>query len=132
MWIATEFVAFFNPQSNPQHTMSCMTSAYFGSPRGLVSCCKTYSCCSDKGEVDEAVQTAAAAPNRLTTSVKQRVPIPQRQRLFPSPGWLECVTLTGVRFLGSGDTRRPRPANNSLIPLLEAMTGSTVSAIPEL
>ena len=31
--------------------MSCATSAYFGSPRGLVSCCKTYSCCSDKGEV---------------------------------------------------------------------------------
>src|SRR4029077_5980054 len=41
----------FRPQSNPQHTMSCTTSAYFGSPRGLVSCCKTESCYSDKGDV---------------------------------------------------------------------------------
>jgi hypothetical protein len=50
MRIATEFVDFFDPQSNPQTMMSCATSAYFGSPRGLVSC-KTYSCCSDKGEL---------------------------------------------------------------------------------
>ena len=28
-----------NPQSNPQYMMSCATSAYFGSPRGLLSCC---------------------------------------------------------------------------------------------
>jgi len=27
MWIATEFVDLSNPQSNPQHTMSCTTSA---------------------------------------------------------------------------------------------------------
>lgn len=27
---------------NPQKAMSCMTSAYLGSPRGLVSRCKTY------------------------------------------------------------------------------------------
>src|SRR5712692_2510304 len=31
-----------NPQPNPQTAMSYTTSAYFGSPRGLVSCCKTY------------------------------------------------------------------------------------------
>src|SRR6266849_5992258 len=31
-----------NPQPNPQNAMSYTTSAYFGSPRGLVSCCKTY------------------------------------------------------------------------------------------
>ena len=30
-----------NPQSNPQCMMSCTTSAYFGSPRGLVSYCNT-------------------------------------------------------------------------------------------
>ena len=35
MWIAAEFVDFSNPQSNPQTMMSCATSAYFGSPRGL-------------------------------------------------------------------------------------------------
>jgi hypothetical protein len=35
------FGTFSNPQPNPQQAMSCMTSAYFGSPRGLVSCCKT-------------------------------------------------------------------------------------------
>jgi len=38
MRIATEFVDFFEPQSNPQTMMSCATSANFGSPRGLVSC----------------------------------------------------------------------------------------------
>ncbi len=27
--------------SNPQCMMSCTTSAYFGSPRGLLSYCKT-------------------------------------------------------------------------------------------
>jgi len=31
-----------NPQPNPQNAMSCTTSAYFGSPRGVVSCCKSY------------------------------------------------------------------------------------------
>src|SRR5208282_1141776 len=31
-----------NPQPNPQNAMSCTTSAYFVSPRGLVSCGKTY------------------------------------------------------------------------------------------
>ena len=38
MWIATEFVEFFNPQSNPQHAMSWTTSAHSGSPPR--SCCK--------------------------------------------------------------------------------------------
>jgi hypothetical protein len=32
---------FPNPQPNPQILMSCATWRYFGSPRGLVSCCKT-------------------------------------------------------------------------------------------
>ena len=32
-----------NPQLNPQNALICMTSAYFGSPRGVVSCCKTKS-----------------------------------------------------------------------------------------
>ena len=32
---------FSNPHSNPQSAMSCTTSAMFGSPRVLVSCCKT-------------------------------------------------------------------------------------------
>src|ERR1017187_4923222 len=31
-----------NPQLNPQNLLSCPTSAYLGSPRGLVSRCKTY------------------------------------------------------------------------------------------
>src|ERR1700730_15440261 len=35
-------MAISNPHSNPQCMMSCATSAYFGSPRGLLSCCKTY------------------------------------------------------------------------------------------
>src|SRR4029077_11040279 len=48
MRIAAEFVDFFDPQSNPQTMMSWATFAYFGSPRGLVSYCKTYLCSSDK------------------------------------------------------------------------------------
>ena len=33
----------FRRISNPQDATSCTISAYFGSPRGLVSCCKTKS-----------------------------------------------------------------------------------------
>ena len=40
-----------NPQPNAQNAMSCTTCRYFGSPRGLVSCCKTNKRYSDKGEV---------------------------------------------------------------------------------
>src|SRR6266699_686104 len=42
---------FSNPQPNPQIAMSCTTCKYIGSPRGLVSCCKTNKRYSDKGEV---------------------------------------------------------------------------------
>jgi len=38
---ATRFLDGANPQPNPQKVMSCMTSAYLDSPRGLVSRCKT-------------------------------------------------------------------------------------------
>jgi hypothetical protein len=41
------------------------------------------------------------------------------------------ATLTGVRFLGLADTHRPRPLNNSLITRLDAMMGSTMTAIPQ-
>jgi hypothetical protein len=34
--------AFSNPQPNPQKMMSCTTCRYFGSPRVVVSRCKTY------------------------------------------------------------------------------------------
>src|SRR5258708_39241877 len=44
-------VFFSNPQSNPESMMSCTTSAYFGSPRGLLSCCKSYPCHLDTVEV---------------------------------------------------------------------------------
>src|ERR1035441_9905635 len=33
---------FSNPQPNPQKMMSCTTCRYFGSPRVVVSRCKTY------------------------------------------------------------------------------------------
>jgi hypothetical protein len=35
---AWELVDFFQPTTQPTKPMSYMTSAYFGSPRGLVSC----------------------------------------------------------------------------------------------
>jgi hypothetical protein len=40
-----------NPQRKPQIAMSCTAYGYFGSPRGLVSCCKTNKRYPDKGEV---------------------------------------------------------------------------------
>jgi hypothetical protein len=41
----------FNPQPNPQKAMSCTTCAVFGSPRVLVSCCKTSPRCAVTAEV---------------------------------------------------------------------------------
>ena len=38
-----EAAGISNPQPNPQFVWSCMTCAAFGSPRVLVSCCRTYS-----------------------------------------------------------------------------------------
>src|ERR1700724_3715438 len=49
--MGTTSVIISNPQSNPQCMMSCTTSAYFGSPRGLLSCCKAYPCHLDTVEV---------------------------------------------------------------------------------
>src|ERR1700730_14844044 len=46
--------------------MSCATSGYFGSPRGLVSCCKTYSCYPDKGEV------GGSSPPRPTIQITSK------------------------------------------------------------
>jgi hypothetical protein len=41
--------SFSNPQPNPQNAMSCTTWAAFGSPRVLVSCCKTSPHCGCHG-----------------------------------------------------------------------------------
>ena len=50
MWIVTEFMDFFQPTIQPTTYDVLHDFRVLGSPRGLVSC-KTYSCCSDKGEV---------------------------------------------------------------------------------
>src|SRR5713101_8964530 len=42
--IAAHFVPGFPTHKPPTKSVSCTTSAYFGSPRGLVSYCKTYPC----------------------------------------------------------------------------------------
>jgi hypothetical protein len=41
-FVRRRYTQIFNPQPNPQKVMPCMTSACLGSPRGLVSRCKTY------------------------------------------------------------------------------------------
>jgi hypothetical protein len=78
MWIAAEFVDFSNPQSNPQTMMSCATSAYFGSPRGLVSCCKIYSCCSETAALGNVrsitVAISSAALNTTMTHARLCIP----------------------------------------------------------
>src|ERR1017187_3600096 len=53
-----------NPQPNPQNLLSCPTSAYLGSPRGLVSRCKTY-----RGSAVTA-EVAGSSPVVLTTHSK--------------------------------------------------------------
>ena len=42
--MGTTSVIISNPHSNPQCMKSCATSAYFGSPRVLLSYCNTYGC----------------------------------------------------------------------------------------
>src|SRR5579864_4943107 len=71
----------FNPQSNPQTMMSCATSAFFGSPRGLVSCCKTNARYSDKGEV------GGSSPPRPTIEIEIPKPAfePRSPKQLPDP-----------------------------------------------
>jgi hypothetical protein len=47
-------------QSNPQCMTPCTTSACFASPRGLLSCCKTYS-----GSID-TVEVCGSSPHGPT------------------------------------------------------------------
>src|SRR6266481_4359095 len=65
-------VIISNPQSNPQSMMSCMTSAYFGSPRGLVSCCNTYPCYLD------TVEVCGSSPHGPTIQNKDLARIPKK------------------------------------------------------
>ncbi len=78
MWIAAEFMEFFQPQSKPQTMMSGATSAYFGSPRGLVSSCKTYSCCSETAALGNVrsitVAISSAALNTTMTHARLCIP----------------------------------------------------------
>src|SRR5467141_1653390 len=53
-------VIISNPHSNPQSMMSCTASAYFGSPRSLLSCCKTY-----PGSID-TVEVCGSSPHGPT------------------------------------------------------------------
>jgi hypothetical protein len=46
--------------------MSCTAYGYFGSPRGLVSCCKTNKRYSDKGEV------GGSSPPRPTIQITNK------------------------------------------------------------
>src|SRR5713226_9176141 len=59
-----------NPQPNPQNAMSYTTSAYFGSPRGLVSCCKTY---PSKTVTAEVASSSLVVPAILLNGL-QRTP----------------------------------------------------------
>jgi hypothetical protein len=53
-------MAISNPHSNPQSMMFCTTSAYVGSPRRLLSCCKTY-----PGSID-TVEVSGSSPDGPT------------------------------------------------------------------
>src|SRR6266566_6686687 len=63
--LAVQSALEFQPTTQPTKSMSCMTSSYFGSPRGLVSCCKTYPCYLD------TVEVWGSSPHGPTISFKQ-------------------------------------------------------------
>jgi hypothetical protein len=58
--------SFPNPQPNPQNAMSCTTCAVSGSPRVLVSCCKTSPRCAVTAEAagPAAIDAATGEPGR--------------------------------------------------------------------
>jgi hypothetical protein len=60
-----------DPQPNPQFGMSYMSSGYFGSPRGLVSCCKTYSRCPCHGRGREF---ESRRPRQLFQGLREQSP----------------------------------------------------------
>src|SRR5882672_9227373 len=83
-------VIISNPQSDPQSMMSCATSAYFGSPRGLLSCCKTYPCHLD------TVEVCGSSPHGPTILFKQLHirPIFLQPDVQPEVG--ACATVRGA------------------------------------
>src|SRR6202035_5697723 len=64
-WMGATSVIISNPHSNPQSMMSCTASAYFGSPRGLLSCCKTY-----PGSIDTVESSAVRVRTGLPYSLR--------------------------------------------------------------
>src|SRR5229473_2232378 len=82
MWPAR--CQILNPQPNPQNAMSYTTSAYFGSPRGLVSCCKTY---PSKTVTAEVASSSLVVPAILFNSLDGMANSPlgaSRGQLAPS------------------------------------------------
>ena len=79
-WLARSEI--LNPQPNPQNAMSCTTSAYFGSPRGLVSCCKTYSRSAVTAEVASSSLVVPAISNQALTEMAS-----SRHRHKKVPNW---------------------------------------------
>jgi len=60
---------FSNPQPNPQEMMSCMAYGYFGSPRGFVCRCKTYSRSAVTAEVASS-SLVVPAISRVTSRMR--------------------------------------------------------------
>ena len=59
-----------NPQPNPHDAMSCATSANFGSPRGLLSRCKTESRYSVTAEAAGSSPVVPAIPFNLLARLR--------------------------------------------------------------
>ena len=68
-----------NPQPDPQKMMSCTTCRYFGSPRVVVSCCKTY---PGKTVTAEVASSSLVVP-AITLNGLQRTPKNNLDRSVP-------------------------------------------------
>src|SRR5882762_1905045 len=100
-----------NPQPNPQNAMSYTTSAYFGSPRGFVSFCKTYPCKPVPAEVASSSLVVPAIlskrlslllENRRDTQENTHYAAPADTGVVFSAGRIISTTLLCARlFLGN-------------------------------
>src|SRR5258708_8486872 len=88
-----------NPQPNPQNAMSYTTSAYFGSPRGLVSCCKTY---PSKTVTAEVASSSLVVPAIHSKAVRRISFKPSRAR----KGHVSrpfCALFSDLQFLSGNE-----------------------------
>lgn len=88
-------LCLFNPHPNPQFAYPCATCAAFGSPRALVSCCKTIS----RSAVTAEVTVPAGLETRnAPMSLREWLPSGRLNGSYSETGIWE--TQVSLRYLG--------------------------------